>query len=113
MWSQESHQPPMSSYIGLRGFGQWRSSKTQNSSFSVSDVHSIGNVSSPRNWPRTSSFRGTAASSFLELIGDTAAAGYLALAEPGGCRARDPLDGLKLPDRPGSLPPPTLRPIDR
>ena len=80
MWSQDSHQPPMSSYIGLSGLGQCRSSKTQNSSFSVSDVHSIGNVSSPRNSPRTSSLRGTAASSFLGLIGDTLATDDLALA---------------------------------
>ncbi len=72
MWSQDSHQPPMSSYIGLRGFGQWRSSKTQKSCFSVSDVHSIGNDSSPKNSPRTSSLSGTAASSMLGLIGDHA-----------------------------------------
>ena len=59
MWSQESHQPPMSSNIGLSGWGQWRSSKTQNRSFSVSDAHSIGNVSSPKNVARACSLSGT------------------------------------------------------
>src|SRR3990172_4336053 len=52
MWSHDSHQPPISSNIGLRGCGQCRSSKTQKSFFSVSEAHSIGNSSSPRNWPR-------------------------------------------------------------
>src|SRR6266852_1858937 len=55
MWSQVSHQPPMSANIGLRGFGQWRSSKTQKSCFSTWESHETGNWSSPRNCPRTSS----------------------------------------------------------
>jgi len=46
MWSQVSHQPPMSKNIGETGFGQWRSSKIQSSSRSPS-AHSIGNSSEP------------------------------------------------------------------
>ncbi len=59
MWSHESHQPPMSSYIGLSGWGQWRSSNTQNRSRSVSDDHSIGKVSSPKNVASGCSLSGT------------------------------------------------------
>src|SRR2546428_5267125 len=56
MWSQLSHHPAMWAKRGLRGFGQCRSSKTQRSRFSASDSQSTGNVSSPRNCPRISSF---------------------------------------------------------
>ena len=48
MWSQVSHQPPMSKNSGETGFGQWRSSRIQNSSFSPAS-HSIGNSSNPKN----------------------------------------------------------------
>src|SRR3954451_5064978 len=53
MWSQVSHQPPMSKNSGETGFGQWRSSKIQKSSFSPS-FHSMGKASDPWNVPSTS-----------------------------------------------------------
>src|SRR3954447_635092 len=53
MWSQVSHQPPMSKNSGDTGFGQWRSSKIQKSSFSPS-FHSMGKSSEPWKVPSTS-----------------------------------------------------------
>src|SRR3954462_5974279 len=53
MWSQVSHQPPMSKNSGETGFGQWRSSKIQKSSFSPS-FHSMGKSSEPWKVPSTS-----------------------------------------------------------
>src|SRR3954468_16983677 len=62
MWSQVSHQPQMSSNIGLSGWGQCRSSKTHNRSFSVSDAHSIGNEASPWNVASGASLSGNSGS---------------------------------------------------
>ena len=61
MWSQVSHQPPMSKNIGDSGFGQCRSSRTQNSSASPSR-QLTGKPSSPRNVPSTSPASGIATS---------------------------------------------------
>ena len=48
MWSHVSHQPPMSKNSGETGFGQCRSSRIQNSSFSPGS-QSIGKSSDPKN----------------------------------------------------------------